>query len=851
MKGFKKAKKGADLDALLDNAELARENDWGNLPSEREALPIKQNGKVLRVIVKDEGPIAKKAGSDEDEDEDENDGGGSGGEFDDLPSSGSEKEDDEEDAEGYDFKAGFLEDNKDFKDWEDGNIEDDDDDGKKDDDKGKKKIKKKRKPKKIHGQDSDSEVDEEAVKADIKDKRVEQNKANKKDRKSRNENEHVRRMRFLGKLPIAKMQAYIGSICSCVVNNPQIGLKRRKAPSKSAEKGEDGTQMVTAESGKSPKEWFNSLDDADYKLMDLFHILTANSSSRGKKEGEEQEIFFSEQVLELTMLSALLVFKDICPEQRIRPESERQSLQDVTLKKDTKNVREFELALLGAYEKYLKTLGEFINAGLGNVSKTKNKAMEKDSLLSSSKKSKSRKGSSLGLSALRCVCELLSALPNFNFRQGLLKTIVVRAAQPSSDSNDLACQSLIALLEKDTLFEASYETISMMAQYMLSVKFAHIPENFIKVLEHANLTVKADASKSLKMAAKRERRKRKRAQDETLETTTKQDTILGQKLQANCLHEVSLVYFRLIKNKIGFRLLGVALEGISKIAHLLNIETMEELLQLLRKLLEKESPDSILPPASTQLQCLSCALKILDGPGEALNFDIVFFSNRLAHLIIELPVDYPHWHNVLDCVQICAMKRRETPAPVSSYVKLLLYCASQKQATIGGVTLLSMVHAMLVRYPSLRDRVIQTAEKGKQLFEEDGDCSDMAMAPLLSGNEYDGDAVLQQVDQDNGAWMLPLLRLHIDPMTKHTVEAISKKEITPLPLRIYDAAYSETAIINRMEAAVDNTPPVLKNSNAVKAQNLSQGKGKGNFNGKKREKTHARGWGPKRDKKKN
>ena len=114
-------------------------------------------------------------------------------------------------------------------------------------------------------------------------------------------------------------------------NNPQIGLKRRKAPSKADEKEkpaktkEDGTQIVKPD--KSPKEWFRSLDEADYKLMDLFHVLTANNSTRGKVEGEEGEVFFSDQVLELAMLSTLLVFKDICPEQRIRPEAERQSLQ--------------------------------------------------------------------------------------------------------------------------------------------------------------------------------------------------------------------------------------------------------------------------------------------------------------------------------------------------------------------------------------------------------------------------------------------------------------------------------------------------------------------------------------------
>ena len=113
--------------------------------------------------------------------------------------------------------------------------------------------------------------------------------------------------------------------------------------------------------------------------------------------------------------------------------------------------------------------------------------------------------------------------------------------------------------------------------------------------------------------------------------------------------------------------------------------------------------------------------------------------------------------------------------------------------------------------------------------------------------------MLQQVDQDNGAWMLPMLRLHIDPMAKHTVENVSKKEITPLPLRIHDAAYNENAIIARMEAAVDNTPTVLKSSTSANfIQKGGKGfKGHGNGTGQKRVKTHARGFAPKREKKKN
>ena len=76
-------------------------------------------------------------------------------------------------------------------------------------------------------------------------------------------------------------------------------------------------------------------EEENYKMTDLFDILTANSpkaKTTGKSEPTTR--MFPSSIIECTMLSLLLIFKDICPGYKIRPRN--MSMQDVRLKKETK-----------------------------------------------------------------------------------------------------------------------------------------------------------------------------------------------------------------------------------------------------------------------------------------------------------------------------------------------------------------------------------------------------------------------------------------------------------------------------------------------------------------------------------
>lgn len=227
----------------------------------------------------------------------------------------------------------------------------------------------------------------------------------------------------LGKLSLSKQKGYIVKICQAVLKDPQQALKR-PAPQRASgdvNRGEEKEQQ----NGHDDKQLF-SADDMEYKLSDLFDILSANytyptdTSHNNNSNKVSYECILADQIVESCMLSLLLLFKDIVPSYRIRPPQENESMSNVKLKKETKRIRDFEYALLGAYQRYIKFLTSRITYGLGALSLQQ---VEWNS-------NNGDNGRMLGLSALRCACELVQSLPFFNFRQNLLTIVVPRAAQP-------------------------------------------------------------------------------------------------------------------------------------------------------------------------------------------------------------------------------------------------------------------------------------------------------------------------------------------------------------------------------------------------------------------------------------
>lgn len=153
----------------------------------------------------------------------------------------------------------------------------------------------------------------------------------------------------------------------------------------------------------------------------------------------------------------------------------------------------------------------------------------------------------LGLSALRCQCELLKWLSYFNFRGSLINSVVIRAAQCNEDVSSLCSQTLNHIFSNDKDFELSYETVCIIAKVLVAFKF-DASVGIISCLKTLKITVHADDAKSIRLKSKKERRKRKRSQDDVekqlMEGNAIADKTLKQRFQVDTLQEVAMIYFR-------------------------------------------------------------------------------------------------------------------------------------------------------------------------------------------------------------------------------------------------------------------------------------------------------------------
>lgn len=253
--------------------------------------------------------------------------------------------------------------------------------------------------------------------------------------------------------------------------------------------------------------------------------------------------------------------------------------------------------------------------------------------------------------------------------------------------------------------------------------------------------------------------------------------------------------------KVGFALLPVALEGLGRITHLINIDTVEDLISLMRNLIEAQPP----APPEIRLLCLLCALRTLGGPGEALGIDHDFFTDTLRTLMRDLPASFGRWDTVLECLELCVLKRREERGNlVVGFVRTLILLSSHLPASRSGITALSMAHVILLRYPRARTTLVALSTVQQQRYRDD-DVEDLAMEALRTENGDQDDA------KDDGSWFLPLLRRHADPLYHRIVGAMTSRDVVPIPLRLAEARCDDDdeTILKRIETAISATPREL------------------------------------------
>lgn len=356
-------------------------------------------------------------------------------------------------------------------------------------------------------------------------------------------------------------------------------------------------------------------------------------------------------IRKLAFLSQLSVFKDIIPGYRIRQLTEKEKAEKVS--QMVARTREWEQGLVHVYQSYLRSLEDALKA--------------KDDLSDI---------------ALKCMCTLATDVTHFNFRANLMKCIVTRLSKKTLDESfDLCLNTLIGIFRNDLTGVPSMEIVQLLNRMIKERHFNVHPEVLTCLLHlrlKSELHLRASDTKSdkeqvektktystnraaarrakgkptgqphLSKNAKKVLKEKNEIEKELREAEAEVDKEERAKTHTETLKLVFALYFRILKNPRRTPLLPAALKGISKFAHLVNVDFFKDLMQVLRGLISRESidededdaPDEQSSEYATDIQhrllCIVTAFELLSGQGEALNIDLSDFVNSLYAIILPI-----------------------------------------------------------------------------------------------------------------------------------------------------------------------------------------------------------------------
>ncbi|KIJ17377.1 hypothetical protein PAXINDRAFT_175850 [Paxillus involutus ATCC 200175] len=351
-------------------------------------------------------------------------------------------------------------------------------------------------------------------------------------------------------------------------------------------------------------------------------------------------------IRKLAILSQIAVFKDIIPGYRIRALTDKEKAEKVG--QMVARTREWEQGLVLVYQSYLRSLEAEVKAK-----------------------------SELADVALKCMCTLASEVTHFNFRENLMTCIVARLSKKSWDeSSNLCLNTLICIFRDDLSGVPSLEAVQLLNR-MIKERHFNVHPEVLTCLLHLRLKnelgVRASDSKAdkedktkthskgkaaarrakgksteqphLSKKAQKALKEKKEIEREVREAEAEVDKEERAKIHTETLKLLFVLYFRILRNPRPTSLLPAALSGISKFAHLVNIDFFKDLMQVLKNLITRESDegDSGAGESPTvdhssdtrhRLLCIVTAFELLTGQGEALNIDLGDFINHLYAIIL-------------------------------------------------------------------------------------------------------------------------------------------------------------------------------------------------------------------------
>lgn len=459
-------------------------------------------------------------------------------------------------------------------------------------------------------------------------------------------------------------------------------------------------------------------------------------------------------VRKLVMVSLLEIFKDITPSYRIRPLTEVEMTTKV--RKETLYLREFEEGLVCQYKFYLENLEQ-------TVKDWKQMKTKKSNVVSL----KAYKG--LAEVAIKCICELLLALPHFNFHNNIAVLVVPLMNDRSRKISAMCCEAVENLFKQDKIGQASLCLVKIISGLVKSRSYDLRPQvlKTFLALRIKEVEVKKDSEdiapkkrfltcKEKKKNLSRMQRKWKKAEEklekELLETEAAESKDKKLKLHTEILNIVFLTYFRILKKAQKSAVLPVVLEGLAKFAHLINVEFFDDLLVVLYSLIDSGSLNY-----RECLHCIQAAFHILSGQGDVLNIDPMKFYTHLYKMLFALHAGNTNEEVLimLQCLDVMLTKRRKQVSlqRAFAYIKRLTTLALNVLPN-SAIGILATNRVLMNSFPKM-DILLDNESQGSGLY-----------LPELDEPEYCN-------AQNTALWELHYLQRHFHPVVQRFAAHLS------------------------------------------------------------------------------
>ncbi|XP_007478842.1 nucleolar complex protein 3 homolog [Monodelphis domestica] len=498
-------------------------------------------------------------------------------------------------------------------------------------------------------------------------------------------------------------------------------------------------------------------------------------------------------IRKLVMISLMELFKDITPSYKIRPLTETEKASKV--RKETQKLREFEEGLVSQYKFYLENLEQ-------TIKDWKQRKLKKSNVVSL----KAYKG--LAEVAVKSLCELLVALPHFNFHNNIIVLIVPLMNDKSKLISEMCCEAVQKLFKQDKLGHASLGVIKVISGFVKSQNYVVRPEllkSFLylrikevevkKDTEDINAPRKFMSYKEKRKSLSRMQRKWKKAEEklerELREAEATESTERKMKLHTETLNIVFVTYFRILKKAQRSPLLPSVLEGLAKFAHLINVEFFDDLLVVLHTLIESGE--------LSYRECLHCvhtAFHILSGQGDVLNIDPMKFYTHLYKTLFKLHAGATNEdvEIILQCLDVMLTKRRKQVSQqrALAFIKRLCTLALHvlPHSSIG---ILATNRILMHTFPKT-DLLLDNESQGSGIF-----------LPELDEPEYCN-------AQNTALWELHVLRRHYHPVVQrfasHLISGAPSEGSEALKPELSRRSATELFEIYNMKTMTFN-PPVM------------------------------------------